>query len=113
MGGRIVNNAYMSCMLLYQKVKEAEYKLKRKIYYVKNTIKQSVSHAKYKFHRNKKLNRAGSYVSIVIALLIITFSWLTTINWLFWAGVVSILSNAFLLIIQSIIWKKAIGQKRP
>ncbi|GIN88540.1 hypothetical protein J6TS2_49260 [Heyndrickxia sporothermodurans] len=82
---------------LHQKVKEMEQKIKEKAYYVKNNMKQSISKAK--FHYNKKLNRVGYCVSIATALLIITVSWSNAIIWLFWIGVLSIISNALLLII--------------
>ncbi|MBB2483326.1 hypothetical protein H5P36_24540 [Bacillus sp. APMAM] len=87
---------------LYQKGKKVKNKVKEKVYYLKNKIKHSISLANYKIHRKNNLNRADNYVSIAIALLIITASWLATIDWLFWVGVLSILSNAFLLIINPI-----------
>lgn len=82
---------------LHQKVKEIEQKIKKKAYYVKNNMKQSISKAK--FHSNKKLNHIGYCVSIATALLIIAVSWLNAINWLFWIGILSIISNALLLLI--------------
>ncbi len=82
--------------VIYQKVKETENKMKEKVYYVKNTVQHSISQAKDKFHRNKRRNQIGYCVSIATALLIMAVSWLTATNWLFWIGVVSILSNALL-----------------
>lgn len=101
MGVRIVSESYISNML-HQKAKDTENKIKEKTYYVKNTVRQSISQAKHKFHRNKKLNWVGNCVSIAIALLIIAASWLTATNWLFWIGIASIVSNALLLIINVI-----------
>lgn len=101
MGVRVVNESYISNML-HQKAKDIKNKIKEKIYYVKNTVQQSISQANHKFHRNKKRNWIDNCVSIAIALLIIAASWLTATNWLFWIGVVSILSNALLLIISLI-----------
>lgn len=101
MGVRIVIKVYIS-NTLYQKAKDIENQIKEKTYYIKNKTKQSISQANYKFHRNKKLNQIGYCVSIFTALLIIAASWLTATNWLFWIGVVSILSNALLLIINLI-----------
>ncbi|PEA52500.1 hypothetical protein CON64_23375 [Bacillus pseudomycoides] len=80
----------------YDKAKETEKKMKKKVYYVKNTVQQSIYQAKDKFHRNKKRNRIGYCGSIATAVLIMVASWLTATNWLFWLGVVSILSNALL-----------------
>ncbi|PGZ99841.1 hypothetical protein COE51_08395 [Bacillus pseudomycoides] len=88
--------------MLRQKAKDIENKIKEKAYYVKNRARKSISQVNHKFHRNKKLNRVGNCVSIAIALLIIVTSWLTATNWLFWIGVVSIVSNALLLIINLI-----------
>lgn len=89
--------------IFYQKAKDTENKIKEKVYYVKNTIQQSISQAKDKLYRNKKRNRIGYCVSIIIALLIMVASSLTATNWLFWIGVVSIISNAFMF---SISFKK-------
>ncbi len=96
-----MSKVYMS-NVIYQKAKETENKMKEKVYYVKNTVQQSISQAKDKFHRNKKLNRIGYCVSIATALLIMAASWLTATHWLFWIGVVSILSNAVLFSISYI-----------
>ncbi|ENQ3077118.1 hypothetical protein ACEOWG_000265 [Bacillus cereus] len=89
--------------IFYQKAKDTENKIKEKVYYVKNTIQQSISQTKDKFYRNKKRNRIGYCVSIIIALLIMVASSLTATSWLFWIGVVSIISNAFMF---SISFKK-------
>lgn len=86
----------------YQKAKDTENKMKAKVYYVKNTVQHSISQAKDKFHRNKKRNRIGYCVSIATALLIMGVSWQTATSWLFWIGVVSILSNAVLFSISYI-----------
>ncbi|WP_256216925.1 hypothetical protein [Bacillus sp. 491mf] len=96
-----MNKVYLS-NALYEKAKETENKMKEKVYYVKNKAQQSISQAKDKFHRNKKRNQIGYCVSIATALLIMAASWLTATNWLFWIGVVSILSNAVLFSISYI-----------
>ncbi|MEI4803785.1 hypothetical protein ACIGHG_08590 [Bacillus sp. NPDC077411] len=96
-----MSKVYLS-NVFYEKAKETENKMKEKIYDVKNTVQQSISQAKAKFHRNKKRNQIGNCVSIAIALLIMAASWLTATNWLFWIGVVSILSNALLFSISFI-----------
>ncbi|MDP7977738.1 hypothetical protein [Bacillus multifaciens] len=88
--------------IFYQKAKDTENKIKEKVYYVKNTIQQSISQTKDKFYRNKKRNRIGYCGSIATAILIMVASWLTATNWLFWIGVVSILSNALLYCISFI-----------
>ncbi|MEH7463533.1 hypothetical protein V7166_16020 [Bacillus thuringiensis] len=97
-----MSKVYLS-NVFYEKAKETENKLKEKVYYVKKKVQESISQAKDKFHRNKKRNRVGNCVSIIIALLIMTVSSLTATNWLFWIGVVSIISNAFMF---SISFKK-------
>ncbi|MEW4058676.1 hypothetical protein JD965_10055 [Bacillus siamensis] len=88
--------------MLYRKVKEAENKIKEKSYELKNKIAQFISHAKYKIHSKRKLDRAGNYISIAIGLFILTASWLTETQWLLWIGAASILSNACLLIINPV-----------
>lgn len=87
---------------LYEKAKETENKVKEKVYYVKNRVQQSISRAKNNFHRNKKRNQIGYCVSIATALLIMVTSWQTATHWLFWIGVVSILSNVLLFSISFI-----------
>ncbi|MES5397399.1 hypothetical protein ABU952_14875 [Bacillus amyloliquefaciens] len=88
--------------MLYRKVKETEDKMKEKSDELKDKIYQFISHAKYKIHCKRKLNRAGNYISIAIGLFILTASWLTAVQWLLWIGVASILSNACLLIINPV-----------
>ncbi|MFA1779624.1 hypothetical protein ACDX77_04760 [Bacillus velezensis] len=88
--------------MLYRKVKETEDKMKEKCYELKDKIDQFISHAKYKIHCNRKLDRAGNYISIAIGLFILTASWLTATQWLLWIGAASILSNACLLIIKPV-----------
>lgn len=84
---------------IYGKVKEAEDKIKIKSYEMKDKIHVAISKAKNKIHHQSKLNRVGNYVSIAIALMMINAAWLTEIEWLLWLGLVSVLSNALLLIL--------------
>ncbi|MBV2197526.1 hypothetical protein KQR56_11165 [Bacillus velezensis] len=88
--------------MLYRKVKETEDKMKEKCYELKDKIDQFISHTKYKIHCNRKLDRAGNYISIAIGLFILTASWLTATQWSLWIGAASILSNACLLIIKPV-----------
>lgn len=97
----MMNKLYLNNML-YRKVKEAENKIKEKSYDLKDKIYHFMSHAKYKIHHKNKLDRAGNYISIAIALIIVTASWVTETQWLLWIGVASILSNACLLIINPV-----------
>nr|WP_040207680.1 hypothetical protein [Neobacillus jeddahensis] len=93
----MVNESYFGHMLR-QKSKDTENKIKEKAYYVKKTVQTSIFQANHRLHHHKKRNGADNCISIAIALFIIVVSLFSATSWLFWLGIVSILSNAVLLI---------------
>ncbi len=92
----MMNETYYGHMLR-QKVMDMENKVKDKTYYVKGKVKTLIYQSKYRLHHHKKGNMIDHCISIAAAMFIIAFSLFTAINWLFWLGVISILSNCILL----------------
>ncbi|WMT42935.1 hypothetical protein RE628_11985 [Paenibacillus sp. D2_2] len=91
-----MNKAYMN-RSLHQKVKDTENQVKDKIYYTSTKVKKAASQAQ-SFVR-KKPSTVDHYVSITIALLLITASYVTAAKWMFWVGTISIVCSMILLII--------------
>jgi len=78
---------------LYAKATTFKIKVKEKLYYAKDKIRQT----KETFRRGTKLDRTGPFFSSCIALIIIGCSWGTDAEWLIWLGAASLLSNVLLL----------------